>query len=346
MSVRSQQRARRAAPPAGPGRPRIVAVDALRGLALVILLLVNTAGIHDALPAQLRHPDWHGLTVADTFFPAFLFTMGAAMAFSTRAGRAAGVVRRVALLFAIGVAISWVRNGAPAPNGILQKIAIAYLVAWLVLRLPVRLHLPAAVLMVIAAWAAYASVPAPWEPGSNLGAAIDRAAIGHPSTEGLSTALLASINVIGGSLVVRGLRSRAPSDAVRRLLAWAAGATAVGLLIAVAVPVNKRMWTPSFIVLSHGIVCAYLAGFWWIGEAHGRARSLRPLVVLGRNPILVYVVFTVAHELLSPVRVAWMPPLADAITPMGASLAWSAVMTAAGVALAAWLDRRRLYLRV
>jgi len=332
--------------------PRILALDAHRGLAIVVMILLNSAGIHAALPSVLKHPEWHGLSFADTFFPVFLFAMGAAMEFSTRAQRVLLVLRRVAILFAIGVALQWIRLGEPKLAGILQKIAVAYLLGWVVLRLPRRLHLPVAAGALLLAWAAFTFVQAPgvvpgsWEPRTNLAAFLDRVVIGGAATEGFASALMATINVVGGALVIRSLRGLEARDALNRLLWWAGVAMIIGLLMAPAVPINKRIWTPSFTILTHGIACLYLAILWWAAEIRGKTRAIRPLIALGRNPIFLYVLFTVAHAVLTPVRMSVAAALAGLVGRLAASLMWSGTLTLMAWGLAEWMDRRRLYVRV
>lgn len=332
--------------------PRILALDAHRGLAIVVMVLLNSAGIHAALPAVLKHPQWHGLSFADTFFPVFLFAMGAAMEFSKRAQRVSLVLRRVVVLSAIGVALAWIRSGEPKPSGILQKIAFAYLLAWIVLRLPRRLHLPIAAGALLVAWAAFTFVRAPgvvpgsWEPETNLAAFLDRVVIGGATTEGFASALMATINVVGGALVIRSLHGLDARAALNRLLWWAGAAIVVGLLMAPAVPINKRIWTPSFTILTHGIACLYLAILWWMTEIRGKTRAIRPLIALGRNPIFIYVLFTVLHAVLTPVRMSVAGDLAEVVGRLAASLMWSGTLTLMAWGLAEWMDRRRLYVRV
>lgn len=331
---------------------RILALDAHRGLALVVLVLVNTAGIRSALPYQLDHPEWHGLTFADTFFPVFLFAMGAAMGFSSRAQRVPSVLKRVGLLFVLGVGLSWLRSGEPRVTGILQKIAFAYLAAWLVLRLPRRLHVPVAVAVMAGMWAAFTwaspsgVVAGSWEPGTNFAVFLDRAVVGYPSVEGFATAIMATVNVIGGAVVVRGLRGIPARAALGKIALWAAASIVVGLLLSLAIPVNKRIWTPSFTVLSHGIACAYLGLFWWLSEIRRWTWTVRPFVALGRNPIFIYVLFTAAHVVMTPVRMPAMSALSEAVGAMTASLVWSGALLVVAVGLAEWMDRRRLYVRV
>ena len=148
---------------AGSGRERILAIDVVRGLAVVGMLLVNNAGIPAAMPQELRHAAWQGLTLADQVFPLFLFSVGASMPFSRRAQRPGAVLRRVVVLFLLGCLLVSAKHLRLAPStGVLQQIAGAYLLAWALLRLPRRAQLPAAALLLAGLWAAFTFVPASW----------------------------------------------------------------------------------------------------------------------------------------------------------------------------------------
>lgn len=340
-------------PPADPTKRRLVSLDALRGLALVILILVNNAAIHSALPYQLTHHDWHGLTAADTFFPVFLFAIGGGMVFSSKTGDVRLALRRTAIIFALGVFLySLDAGGLVVGPGILQKIAVAYLIAWGVMQLPVRWQLPTALGILAGLWAAYTFVPAPgvvpgsWAQGRHLGAYIDTLVVGRPHSEALSSAIPAAVNVLGGAFVIRSVRGLEAREGLKRVLWWGAGALLLGLLVTLAVPVNKRIWTPSFVLVTQGIACFYLAAYWWLADLRGHRRAVRPFVVLGRNPIFIFVVFTAAHTLMTPVRDDLVAPLADLVGPTPATLLWSTALLCVAWALSAWLDRRRIYIRV
>jgi predicted acyltransferase len=148
---------------AGSGRERILAIDVVRGLAVVGMLLVNNAGIPAAMPQELRHAAWQGLTLADQVFPLFLFSVGASMPFSRRAQRPGAVLRRVVVLFLLGCLLVSAKHLRLAPStGVLQQIAGAYLLAWALLRLPRRAQLPATALLLAGLWAAFTFVPASW----------------------------------------------------------------------------------------------------------------------------------------------------------------------------------------
>lgn len=335
-----------------PSRRRILALDAHRGLAIVMLILVNSAGIREAMPYQLSHAEWHGLTFADTFFPVFLFAMGAAMEFSSRTSQPRAVARRVVLLFAFGVGLSWLRLEGFMVSGVLQKLAVAYLLAWVIMRLPGRWHPVAAIAILGVMWMGFSfvsagsAVPGSYEPGTNFAGWLDTLVIGRPATEGFASTIMATVNVLGGAIVIRSVRELEPREALFRLATWAVVGIAAGLAMSMVVPINKRIWTPSFTVLTHGIAAAYLALFWWVGEVRRWSLPLRPMVSLGRNPIFIYVLFTAAHELLSPVRIPVAEALAGPFGATAASLIWSGTLTLIGWGLAEVLDRRRIYVKV
>src|SRR6266545_3856072 len=220
---------------AGPGRERILAIDVVRGLAVVGMLLVNDAGIPTAMPLALRHAPWQGLTLADQVFPLFLFTVGASMPFSERAQRPAAVLRRAAALFVLGSLLVSAKHHQLAPStGVLQQIAGAYLLAWALLRLPRRALLPAAAVLLAGIWAAFTFVAAPgvrpgsWAPGSNLAEFVDRSLLGGFSEHGVLVMVASSVSVLAGVAAGR-LLLRAPAAGVTlRLLALGAAAGHAG----------------------------------------------------------------------------------------------------------------------
>jgi predicted acyltransferase len=220
---------------AGPGRERILAIDVVRGLAVVGMLLVNDAGIPAAMPLALRHAPWQGLTVADQVFPLFLFTVGASMPFSERAQRPVAVLRRVAALVVLGSLLVSAKHHQLAPStGVLQQIAGAYLLAWAVLRLPRRTQLPAAAVLLAGLWAAFTFVPAAgvrpgsWASGSNLAEFVDRSLLGHYSEHGVLVMVASSVSVLAGVTAGRLLRRAPTAGVTRRLLAVGGGHAGAG----------------------------------------------------------------------------------------------------------------------
>jgi predicted acyltransferase len=339
------------APAQAPRTPaRLVSLDAARGLAIVVMLVTMNPGPTGQRPDQLRHPVWEGLTFVDLFFPLFLFAVGVSMTLSSRGLDTRHVLRRAAILFALGVALSLLRNQTLTYTGVLQHIAISYVAAFAVLRTPRRWHLPLTVGIVAAIWAAYVLWTLgddPWGRSGTLAHAVDGALIGRFSTEGLVQSLTSSVTVLAGAFagyLIHALRDR------RRLLnalaVRGAGLIALGLLIAMIVPLNKRLWTPSFLVLTIGTSFAILAACLWLADIHGIRRPLAPLVHVGTNPITIYVLFMTVLALFRN----YGGDLAPAFTPFG-SPALGYVTYGAGWFVLWWLlafymYHRRIFIKI
>jgi predicted acyltransferase len=335
-------------------RRRVQAIDAVRGLAVVGMLLVNDAGIPAAMPAQLRHAPWQGLTVADLVFPVFLFTVGASMPFSRRAQRPGAVLRRVVVLFLLGCLLVSAKHHRLAPStGVLQQIAGAYLLAWALLRLPRRAQLPAAALVLAGLWAAFTFVAAPgvrpgsWAPGSNLAEFVDGLLLGQFSEHGVLVMVSSSVSVLAGVAAGRLLLGPPAAGVTRRLLALAAGLLALGLLVAVAVPIGKPLWTPSFVLVTGGISALLTAAAYRLVD-RGPGRSwARPLVTLGSNALALYAASVLVFAfLLKPWQAALVRPLAVAGGAGFAALAYAAGTVLVAWALAEWLYWRRVFVKV
>src|SRR5436305_4679646 len=226
--------------------PRLRSLDVLRGLAIAAMLLVDNPGVPGAHPRQLVHSPWNGLRFADVVFPVFLVAVGVAMPFSRRAAAPRLVVRRVVALVGLSMVLHALKYGNPAPTGVLEHIAGSYAVAWLVLRLRPRAQIVAVAVLLAGAWAAYTwvtgggIVAGSWAPGSTPGAYLDRLVYGAPQTEGVVPMILGAVDVVAGAVVGRALRRRETPAARRRVLAAVAAAgTIAGLLLAVAIPLNK-----------------------------------------------------------------------------------------------------------
>jgi predicted acyltransferase len=340
---------------AEPGRERILAIDVVRGLAVVGMLLVNDAGIPAAMPLALRHAPWQGLTLADQVFPLFLFTVGASMPFSERAQRPVAVLRRVAALFVLGSLLVSAKHHQLAPStGVLQQIAGAYLLAWALLRLPRRAQLPAAAVLLGGIWAAFTFVPAPgvrpgsWASGSNLAEFVDRSLLGHFSEHGVLVMVGSSVSVLAGVAAGRALR-RAPEQpgVTLRLLAGGAGMLALGLLVALAVPIGKPLWTPSFVLVTAGISGLLTAAAHGLVDRGPGRRWARPLLTLGSNALALYAASVLLFAfLLKPWQAALVQPLAAAGGATFAALAYAASTVLVVWALAEGLYRRRLFVKV
>ncbi|MFP5320239.1 MAG: heparan-alpha-glucosaminide N-acetyltransferase domain-containing protein [Acidimicrobiia bacterium] len=340
---------RHATEPAG-GRRRVVALDAVRGLAIVVLLTAMHPGPRGAFPAQYQHPEWHGLSFIDLFFPVFLFAVGASIPFSSRGERAGAVAWRAAKLFLIGVALVSVTNGELRPAGVLQHIAIAYLVAWLVLQLPRRAQVAVAVGALGAAWAAFvafAEGPDPWSMEGGFAHDVNTWFFGNFRTEGIPQSVLSALNVLVGAWCGQLVRATPdPRRLVQRAALLAAGLVVAGLALSGWVPINKKLWTPSYVLVTAGASVAFFAAFAWLLEVRRWRAWAQPLVELGSNAIGVYIAVILALGFLPRVRGPIDRALDDLASPAVITWGWAVAWLLLGWLVCRWLYRRRLFLKI
>jgi predicted acyltransferase len=305
---------------------RIVSLDAFRGLTIASMILVNNPGSWAHVYSPLRHAEWHGWTFADTVFPFFLFIVGAAITLSFGRRLEAGeekrklyikIIRRSLILFALGLFL----NGFPFFDlstvripGVLQRISICYLIASVIFinsSWKGRLSWAASLLMLY--WAAMEWIPVPgagaglFEKGSNLAAWIDgRLLAGHMwevtktwDPEGILSTIPAVSTTLFGTLAGQCLASdRAPRQKTAVFLALGAGAVLLGSLWHLLLPINKSLWTGSYVVLMAGMASLCLGVIYFTVDVHHLKRWAQPARVLGANAILAYVLAGIVARLL------------------------------------------------
>jgi predicted acyltransferase len=270
------------------------------------------------------------------------------MAVSRRSPAARPMLRRAGLLFAIGCVLVSVKYRHVAPStGTLQLIAGASLFAWAARRWLSRWGQVVYVVAVLGAlWIGFTATG--WAPDTNLAARVDRAVLGTPSDLGLLGIVSASTLVLAGTWIGTAVR-RAVTPMARAIIVGTAGATATaaGLLAAAAIPLNKRLWTPSYVVLSFGLACLLLAAFlWWEGHRIGRT-GLRPLETLGANALVAYVVTSLAaYTVLLVVRDPIVSAAAGLVGRPAAAVAWAAGVLLLAYAISRALVSRRIFVRV
>jgi predicted acyltransferase len=311
---------------------RSLAVDLLRGMTLALMIVVNMAIDDERSYGQLLHSVWHGFTLTDAVFPAFLFAVGASLALSIERQRAAGeraftarVLRRGALLFALGVLLSWVpffRYDAVTDAlvfvdlqhirvfGVLQRIALTYTVAALLVQ---RFGTRGASVAMVASLIVYAvALPLCGDLSleNNGPRTLDLFLLGpaHLYTgegipfdpEGLFSTLPALANVLGGYLAGRWLAARGSNaSAVIRLAVAGALALAIALLWQWQVPLNKKLWTSSYALLNLGIDALALSVLAYTVDVRGWRAGRAFFEPLGANTLAIYLVSELGNLLIS-----------------------------------------------
>ncbi|MGY1692846.1 heparan-alpha-glucosaminide N-acetyltransferase domain-containing protein [Geodermatophilus sp. SYSU D01105] len=349
MSTEPAAPRREVAPPPvrpAPERARLRGVDVLRGLAVVGMLVVDNRG-NGAIPDQLEHVAWDGLRVADVVFPVFLLVVGVSVPFSRRADRPRAALARVAKLAVLGWLVVTVKYGsATAGVGVLGHIAGAYLLCWLLLRLP----RPAQVVTAagVLAGLSVLTVALGAGPDRSWGHTVD-AALGLPfSAEAPHGYLGSAVTVFLGVLAGRALRSGAGRAALPRLVAGGAALLAAGSALAPLAPVNKRLWSPSFVLVTGGIALLALALLHWLVDERGLVRPFRPFEVLGLNAIVAFVSSEVVFRavLSHGVQPAVDAGVSSVAGPVAAAWLYAALSVAVVWAVCAALLRRGVVVRL
>jgi predicted acyltransferase len=300
------------------------------------MLLVNNPGSWGAIYAPLAHAPWHGWTPTDLIFPFFLFIVGVTTHLSLESRRKRGatdgqlitqILRRGSLIVLFGLLVSAFpyfpleRITEMRIPGVLQRIGVAYMAAALLtFRTTLRQQIAIAAALLLGYWAAMTLIPVPGvgagvldRPDATLAAYVDRLLLdGHlwASTrtwdpEGPLSTLPAIVTAMLGVFVGRWIAS--PRPLLERLAAlFAAGVlgTAVGAMWGWAFPINKNIWTSSYVVFTAGLACLTLATCLWLTDVLRLRGWTRPFVVFGLNPLVAFVGSGVlARTIYSLVRV-------------------------------------------
>jgi predicted acyltransferase len=300
------------------------------------MILVNKASLADKVYPQLNHADWNGLTLADLVFPFFLFVVGVAMAFSLAKytqGEATAtlkvywrIISRCLILFGLGLLLNGFWNydfNTIRIMGVLQRISLAYLISSLiVLNVPRKSQWLIAGGLLIGYWLLMSFVPVPdFGAGvltreGNFGAYIDRLIIGTAhlykgdgfknmgDPEGLFATLPAIASVILGYFIGQWLRNQRPDSKVSMsMVLWGMSYLVMGQLWDFWFPINKKLWTSSYVLFTTGCALLVLAACYELIEVRKRKSWSNPLEVLGLNPILVFVGSVLVIKLLAKTQV-------------------------------------------
>lgn len=325
---------------------RFYALDALRGVAIALMIFVNWAGNYE-LPPAFGHSEWHGITLADTVFPGFLVAMGTAMPYARRTGwrRAFG---RAAMLYLIGSALVSFKYDIPfqLSVGVLQLIGVTYLVSWMILKTPRVAQLVIVVGLVVGVTLAYlwppmSGVAAGFEPETNAGEWFDAMLGMSPHPENPHAWIPAVGSVFIGVLAGRISQESTGRRRLVRLAILGAVTLGLGLLISPVVPPNKYLWTASFILITGGIAILALVVLALLIPSSSRGGPLRPFVILGGHAIVVY---AFSETVIGRAHGEWIwPELEPVVTERWGEVAAGAAFPLAAVVvslLLAWVMER------
>jgi predicted acyltransferase len=309
---------------------RLISIDAFRGLTIAAMIQVNNPGSWSFVYPPLRHAEWHGWTPTDLIFPFFLFIVGVSLAlsFSRRKeeGRPADslyakIFRRSATIFAIGLFLHLFprfRFATMRIPGVLQRIAVCFLVGALIyLNAKVKSRVVLSVGILVFYWALMTYIPVPgYGPGvldlkGNLCGYIDlKLLAGHIykpdfDPEGILSTLPAIVTVLLGTLAGDWLRR--PKTNVRKLtMMFAAGAVlaAAGLILHPFFPINKQLWTSTFVIFSAGMALLVFGVCFLLIEMWNLKKWATAFLIFGTNAITVFAGSTFMVKVLMMIKIA------------------------------------------
>ena len=376
------------------GRERLLSLDVFRGLTVAGMLLVNNPGDWGAIYPPLAHAAWHGWTPTDLIFPFFLFIVGITTHLSLAARRERGdgdaalvrqIARRAALIVFCGLVLAsfpWLPldriTGVRFP-GVLQRIGVAYLFgALLTLRGSLMRQVVVLVALLYGYWFAMTLLPVPGrggpgallldDPPASLAAWLDRAVFGSHLWRSSRTwdpeGLLSTIPAVGTVLlgVFAGRWIGSPRPLPERLVAlFGAGALGMvgGLMWHWSFPINKSLWTSSYVLFTAGMAAVSLATCAWLIDGLGYRRWGTAFAWFGRNPLIAFVGSgMMARAIYSLIRVPaaggdvpvqrWIHEtwFASWLAPRDASLLFALTFVLFWAVILGILDRYRIHLKV
>lgn len=372
---------------------RFLSLDVFRGMTICFMIIVNTPGSGAVPFAPLEHAAWHGFTPTDLVFPSFLFAVGNAMSFSlqrySQMGNAAflkKVIRRTALIFLLGYLMYWFPFfrldasghivGAPIAHtrimGVLQRIALCYFFASLLIHyLKPKMVLVISVLLLIGYWILLVLLGDASQPYSllgNAGLSFDRFLMGNDhlyhgeglpfDPEGWLSTLPAIVNVVAGYFTGVYIQKNGKNyETISKLLLAGCLLIFIALCWNMVFPINKKLWTSPFVLLTTGLDLALIAALVYVIEMRERMQGgwTRFFLVVGKNPLFIYLLSEIGVTILYMIPVGQGQSLYGRINEVffqviapGAvgSLLFALAYMLFCWSIGWWLNKRKIYIKV
>jgi len=350
---------------------RLLSLDFFRGATVAAMILVNNPGDWGNIYAPLEHAEWNGCTPTDLIFPFFLFIVGVSIAYAmgskktdpaTHNKTILKALKRAFILFGLGLFLSLFPKVFTDPigafqhvriPGVLQRIAVVFFISSIIFLKNSEKNIFRILIALLAVyWALMTFVPVPGvgyanlEKETNLGAWIDRGILTEAhlwksaktwDPEGIFSTIPAIATGLFGILVGVYLK-RKDIDAASKI-AWlfttGCAAVVLGLSWDLQFPINKSLWTSSFVLYTGGLATVILALSYWIIDVHQYNRFTKPFVVYGVNAITVFFLSGLIPRILGMIHVknsagtevtlqAWLySGFSSYFSPINASLAWA-----------------------
>lgn len=317
---------------------RYQSLDVFRGATVALMILVNNPGSWAHIFSPLEHASWHGLTPTDLVFPFFLFAVGNAMSFVMPKLAQSGdvhfwkkLLKRTLLIFAIGLFLNWSPFVKWSEGelvfkhwenirilGVLQRIALCYFFASIIIyygKSKMALYIGAVILLLY--WMLTTILGAPGHPYSlsgYFGNAIDQSILGIThiykgegvpfDPEGLTSTMPAIVQVIFGYLVGEYIQNKGKNfEMLSQLLLTGVLLVFVGYIWDFSFPINKKIWTSSYVLYTSGLAMITLGMFIYLIEFKNASGKWSYFFeVFGKNPLFIFVLSGFLPRVLALLR--------------------------------------------
>jgi len=298
---------------------RLVSLDVFRGITVAAMILVNNPGSWESVYPPLLHAHWNGCTPTDLIFPFFLFIVGVSIHFAYHTTHEQGltkkvllkIIKRTLVIFGLGIFLAWFPTFSFEKlltlriPGVLQRISIVFFICSLLyFKTSWLTQIRITILILVGYFITMTWIPVPGfgaanlDPGTNLAAWLDRIILdGHLwaqsktwDPEGVLSTLPAiasgMIGMLAGQLFQK---VSEPKERIVWLFFIGAILIVIGLGWGMIFPINKSLWTSSFVLYTGGIGMQFLAACYWLVDVQGFSRWAKPFTYYGTNAIFVFV---------------------------------------------------------
>lgn len=292
---------------------RLKSLDVLRGMTIALMIMVNNPGSWAYVYPPLRHAKWHGCTPTDLVFPFFLFIVGVSVWFSfkkynTEISKKSvlKIFKRTIIIFLLGLFLNLYPHfnfGEVRIMGVLQRIALAYFAGALICLYFKRIQLIVIMgLLLIGYWALlyFGGEGDVYSLESNFAKTLDLLIMGEQHVyngfgipfdpEGLLSTIPAIGTVIIGFLTGQTISNQSTiSGKIKKLLISGSVLTVLGLIWGMVFPINKALWTSSYVLYTGGLGILFLAFLIWLIDLKKISNWSVPFIHFGMNPLFIYV---------------------------------------------------------
>jgi len=298
---------------------RILSVDIFRGVTISAMILVNNPGTWASIYPPLEHAEWHGLTPTDLIFPFFLFIVGMSITFAYTKKKEHGIdsdvykkiISRTLKLIILGLILAGFTMDFPFFKdlselrlpGVLQRIGVVFFIASLLfLHLNWRALLSIFVVILIGYFLLMTQLPIDGHlplltRGSDWAARIDMKVLTNAHTwkndydpEGILSTIPAIATTIMGMFLGMTIlnKSKSHSDKLKFFIVVGFISLIAGYLWSLIFPLNKALWTSSFVLVTGGFASLIFAAIYYVADVLGHSSWGRPAIIFGSNAITVY----------------------------------------------------------